>query len=222
MPSWTERLKRWDYLRQRAYRFDLLLIVALLCLRSSAFGSYYVPSGSMRPTISVGERFLANKLAYGLRLPGVDGYVWRWAEPQCGDIVVFQQPQKKVDFVKRVVGVPGDRIRIEGNQVWRNGRPAALTPAGTEAGALIFTEDLAGRTHQVRLDPNRPLCPRLPELTVPAGQLFVLGDSRDTSWDSRFWGFVPLDAVAGKLVWRWYSPGDNLLWPEWRKIGTIQ
>ncbi len=222
MRSWVERVKRWDYLRQRKYKFDLLLIVALLCLRSSAFGSYYVPTGSMRPTIRSGERFLANKLAYGLHLPGMNGYVWRWAEPQCGDIVVFPQPQKQIDFVKRVVGVPGDRICIKDNQLWRNGRPVPLTPVAIEDGALILSENLAGRAHRVRLDPARPMRPQLPELTVPAGQLFVLGDSRDTSWDSRFWGFVPLDSVSGKLVWRWYSPGDNLQWPEWGKIGTIQ
>ncbi len=188
-----------------------LLVVALVTasLRSAVADWNDVPSGSMRPSILEGDRILVNKLAYDLRLPFTTWRLLRWADPRPGDIVVLLAPHDGVRLVKRVVGVPGDRLEMRANRLVVNGRPAAYGPLRPEllasrvplpSGRVLATEELPGAAHAVMVAPATGPAGSFAALTVPARSYFVMGDNRDESSDSRAFGFVDRDLILGRAL----------------------
>jgi signal peptidase I len=174
-----------------------------LAARASLADHYHVPSGSMEPTIRVGDRLLVDKRAYGLRVPGT--HVWLTArEPARGDVVVFDAPTQDLVLVKRLVGLPGDRVAFDGQTLRINGAVVAQRTAA--GGARI--ERLGGRDHPVFAGPDQG--PAYGERVVPPGYYFVMGDHRGDSADSRFWGFVPRANLLGRAVAVLYSGARDL------------
>lgn len=189
-----------------------LLIVALVlfAFRSAVADWYDVPTGSMKPTILEGDRVFVHKTAYDLKVPFTKWHLIEWGNPQRGDIVVCFSPEDGIRLVKRVVAVPGDRIELSNNRLLVNGVEAEYDPLEAKATKDFPAQELshyqfaeetvAGRTHPVMFIPEIQSCSSFPEQTVPAGQYFMMGDNRDNSKDSRYFGFVPRDEIIGKAV----------------------
>ena len=193
--------------------FPVLAVV--LILRSFVAEPFRIPSSSMMPTLLIGDFILVNKFSYGLRLPITNKKVISIGEPERGDVVVFRPPhQPEQDWIKRVIGLPGDTIEYLDNTVHVNGEPFAYRAMGRYegrgrgrdmSGAQLFSEAIPGRerTHQV-LETQLPIRdPAEGRWTVPEGHYFVMGDNRDRSDDSRFWGTLPEGQLRGKafLIW---------------------
>jgi signal peptidase I len=178
--------------------------VVVLVARTSLADHYQVPSGSMRPTVQIGDRVLVDKSAYGLRLPLVDGYLVRGAEPERGDVVVLEAPDTGIVLLKRVVAVPGDRVEVHAGQVWIDGQPA---PVGVEDGTELELLE-GGRRHPVALGDGGP---DYGPIAVPADRYLVLGDNRGGSRDGRFFGLVGRDALLGRVERVYFREGG----PAW-------
>lgn len=186
-----------------------LMILVMLAFRSAVADWHDVPSGSMQPTLLVGDRIIVDKLAYDVKLPFGGGVLHRRADPVPGDIVTCSSPADGKRLVKRVIGAPGDVIELRDNRLTVNGRPVAYGPAdeaalrrlvGKEADGWRFArEELAGRPHAVAFAGGGRR-PDLPAFRVPDGQYFLLGDNRDLSADSRWFGFVPREDIAGRVI----------------------
>ena len=203
----------------------ILLILAILLIRYSVIEPYKIPSGSMIPTLKIGDHIFVNKLSYGLRLPFI-GEVKRWSEPKRGDVVIFAPPLNngKV-YVKRLVGLPGDKIRVEDDKLYVNDKFIQKTPTDfypimnnvakdeteqaqyTPDNYTLYTEDLEGVKHyalQIK-DRGKIYYAFSTEVVVPEGSLFFMGDNRDNSEDSRVWGFASRSEVRGKAMFIWLS-----------------
>ena len=197
----------------KEWRSTLLFLLLMCAFRSSLADIYNVPTGSMKPTVVEGDRVLTEKIAYDLRLPFTPLVLWHRADPQRGDIVVLYSPEDGMRLLKRVVAVPGDVVAMHDERVTIDGRPLQYAgPAPGEGAALpdasayVFEqEDLTGHEHAVMFDPGRPALRDFAPLTVPAGQYFVMGDNRDDSKDSRYIGFIPRSAIAGRAFAVGYS-----------------
>ncbi len=199
--------------------FPIILIVLLL--RSFLVEPFRIPSGSMMPTLLVGDFILVNKFTYGLRLPVLNKKVIQINEPQRGDVVVFKYPKNPtVDYIKRVVGIPGDRIDYQNKTLYVNGQPQSQTPIGEfvgsgtnakENGMLKRIETLNGKEHAILVNPATPDfsygCQALLRgpITIPDYHYFAMGDNRDNSNDSRCWGLVPEENLVGKAFGIWMS-----------------
>jgi len=207
--------------------FPIILLV--LGLRSFVAEPFRIPSSSMMPTLLVGDFILVNKFTYGLRLPVLNTKVVELGAPARGDVVVFRypgagpgDPQAGVDYIKRVVGLPGDRITFRDRMLYVNDEPVAKRPVGVYVGsgmgremtgATLLEAELAGREHQI-LEMGPFGDPRAENSwVVPEGEYFMMGDNRDRSLDSRYWGFVPERNLVGKafVVWLncegWFCSG---------------
>lgn len=201
------------------------VILAVLVLRSFLIEPFRIPSESMVPTLLKGDFILVNKFAYGLRLPVLNTKVAGSGQPQRGDVVVFRYPpEPSIAYIKRMVGLPGDRLEYRGNQLFINGQPVPLTlqaDDSTGSGYQQFTEQLGNVAHRVQfLAQERWGSPSYwPGLQfrrefdgtvswayqVPVGHYFVMGDNRDNSADSRFWGLVPEENLIGKAFFIWMN-----------------
>ena len=169
-----------------------------------------VPSGSMKPTILEGDRVFVNKLAYDLRVPFTMMRLSRWADPIRGDIVVLISPHDGKRLVKRVIGVPGDTVELSHDRLIVNGQAADYGPPDERtiaelgrdhpASAVVRTETSEGRRHAVILDPTTGAMPSFLPVKVPEGRYLVLGDNRDNSFDSRFFGFVDRYRILGRVT----------------------
>lgn len=184
--------------------FPVLLLV--LVIRSFIAQPFHVPTGSLEPTVLPGDFVFTNQFIYGLRLPVINTKIVPITEPKRGDIVVLRWPvDPQVDFVKRVIGLPGDHIIYKNKQLIINGIPATLTPIGPaideEPGENItvmqYQEDLLGVKHDILINPYSQGTGDL-DVTVPPNHYFMMGDNRDNSDDSRTWGFVPEANIVGK------------------------
>ena len=202
--------------------FPVLFVV--LVLRSFLYEPFQIPSGSMLPTLQIGDFILVNKYHYGLRLPVAGTKVVNLNNPQRGDVMVFKFPEdRKTNFIKRVVGLPGDRIRYENKQLYINGIAmqqsllAQLPPARPRV--QLVEENLGAVRHQIYKDITPHV--RNGEWVVPAGNYFVMGDNRDNSNDSRYWGFVPDDLVVGKAVAIWMHWETFFSLPSFAHVGAI-
>lgn len=208
--------------------FPIFLIV--LVLRAFLVEPFRIPSGSMMPTLLVGDFILVNKFAWGLRLPITKDKVVALGEPKRGDVAVFRwPPNPKLDYIKRVIGVPGDRIRYQNKTLYINGEQVGVkalgpyTPEGSgmrATGSYEATEQLGDVAHSVLINPMYPdfgpSCGFLGhrEITVPAGHYFMMGDNRDDSNDGRCWGLVPEENLVGKAFMIWMS------W-DWQRTGIV-
>ncbi len=200
-PEWVEFPKSF---------FPVLVIV--LVLRSFLIEPFKIPTGSMVPTLLVGDYILVNKFAYGLRLPILGTEFIPIGEPKTGDIMVFKYPEKpSINYIKRVVGVPGDVVRYENKTIYINDKPveqkfeAQFPPSQPEY--KIYRESLGDVTHDIMITELRPSEPSR-TWVVPEDSYFVLGDNRDNSRDSRYWEFVPDKLVVGKAFAVWmHMPG---------------
>jgi signal peptidase I len=213
--------------------FPVILIVFLL--RSFLVEPFRIPSGSMLPSLYIGDFILVNKFSFGIRLPVINRKVVDLADPKRGDVVVFRFPHDpSINYIKRVVGVPGDRVVYKGKALYINGkameqsdvRPYASSTLGDLYGEVVrATEELDGTKHDI-LKMDRP-DPDAVERVVPAGHYFVMGDNRDQSNDSRFWGFVPDENLVGRAFLIWFSwdladRSDKWFWQRilWERIGN--
>jgi signal peptidase I len=186
-------------------RIFLVMLLVVSSLRSALADWNDVPTGSMKPTIEIGDRVVVNKLAYDLKVPFTTIELVKWADPQRSDIVVLFSPQDGTRLVKRVVALPGDTISMADNQLLVNGKAAKWSPmtAGedTEQGLTLIThETMFGRTHTMMLTPHFPAMRSFGPVAVPAGQYFVMGDNRDNSNDSRFIGFISRKSIVGRAT----------------------
>jgi len=215
-PTWIEYCKSF-----------FPVILAVLLLRSFLIEPFRIPSGSMMPTLLVGDFILVNKFDYGIRLPVLNKKIIDIGEPSRGDVVVFRYPKDpSVDYIKRVVGLPGDRIGYYNKILHINGKPIAQVPAGvfvgkgsgvSMSGAGERQEQLGDVQHQILVMPRTPGLEG--EFVVPENEYFVMGDNRDNSNDSRYWGTVPEENLVGKAfrIWmNWDSANGGI---EWDRIG---
>lgn len=206
--------------------FPIFLIVLLL--RSFLVEPFRIPSGSMMPTLLIGDFILVNKFDYGIRLPVINTKIIDIDKPRRGDVIVFRYPEDpSTPFIKRVVGVPGDHISYANKTVYINGKPMEQKElgiyrgvgAGIEmTGASVRDEQLDEVQHDILVVAQRPSL-EIEEFVVPDGHYFVLGDNRDNSKDSRYWGTVPDANLIGKafLIWmNWDSKNGGV---DWSRIG---
>jgi len=195
----------------REYRGTLLLLALLLCFRSAWADWVTVPTGSMNPTILEGDRVLVDKLSFGLRIPFTRVHLTAGENPARGEIVVFDSPRDGTSLVKRVVAVPGDVIALDGERLIVNGRRARYMAESGEhlRGMLAATlaqeprvlrEQGEGRAHDILLLPARLSRWPFGPVRVPPGMYFMLGDNRDNSGDSRYFGFVPRRNIVGRAT----------------------
>ena len=215
------------------------VIVVVFLLRSFLFEPFKIPSGSMIPTLQIGDLILVNKFHYGIRLPVANTKVTAGNPVQRGDVMVFRYPPKpSVDYIKRVVGVPGDEVAYLNKKLTVNGQAVAseaLPDYFDESTMRYFRherEQLPGKTHEIILDNERPaFIPGADEFPmrqncrynvegvvckVPEGHYFMMGDNRDNSLDSRYWGFVPDRNIVGKAFFVWMNFGN------FKRIGPFQ
>jgi len=223
-PEAVNRLLKEPMLTEYARSFFPVLLL-VLALRSFLFEPYQIPSESMVPTLEVGDFILVNKYAYGIRLPVLGTKVFDVGQPQRGDVMVFIPPHEPRYFIKRVVGVPGDRVRYQDKVLYINGErvPQTYVDQFTIDGGptvQIFDEDLASHTHRIYRYPAARL-EQPQEWTVPEGHYFMMGDNRDRSDDSRRWGFAADAKIVGKAVAVWVHKDPGFHWPTFARNGWI-
>jgi signal peptidase I len=192
----------------------VVAVILALIIRTFLFQAFKIPSGSMLDTLLIGDHLLVNKFIYGTQLPFSDATYLKMRDPQRGDVIVFEFPDdegksyfQRRDFIKRVVGTPGDRIEIKSKQVYVNGEPFNIPQEVHKDKQVIPSvagpRDFAG------------------PIKVPSDSYFVMGDNRDYSFDSRFWGFVPKSKIKGLAFikyWSWDSQENTV---RWSRIGRL-
>ncbi|MBI3604649.1 MAG: signal peptidase I [Nitrospirae bacterium] len=188
-----------EYLEAIATAFVLAIIVITFVVQA-----FKIPSGSMIPTLSVGDHIFVLKFMYSIKNPFSDTILFHTWEPKRGDVVVFKYPKnEKIDFIKRLIGEPGDTIEIRSKQVYINGEPLK-EPYSIHSDPLTIRER----------DEFGPV-------TVPAGKYFMMGDNRDQSLDSRFWGFVSENKIKGKAFLIYWSWDGKDRWVRWERTGNL-
>lgn len=194
----------------------IIAVILALFIRTFIVQAFKIPSGSMLETLQIGDHILVSKFIYGIKMPFTGTVLIPWKNPQPNDIIVFKYPQDpSLDYIKRVIAIGGDTVEIRDKKIFING-----TAFDDKHGQ--FKDD---NIHPPSTDPRDNFGPA----TVPAGQVFVMGDNRDNSYDSRFWGFVDLKAVRGKafiLYWSWdvnkpLFSADRFTSVRWGRIGNL-
>jgi len=193
--------------REYAESFIWALAIALL-IRTFVLQPFEIPSGSMENTLLVGDHIFVNKFIYGTRIPFTDKRIWKIRDPKRGDVIVFEfPPDRSKDFIKRVIGVPGDMIMVRNKHVYVNGIP--------------YRNPHAMHTDPEVLPGSRSPRDNFGPVRVPAGDYFVMGDNRDNSYDSRFWGFVPNSDILGPAFIKYWSWDGDTWRVRWRDIGQL-
>jgi signal peptidase I len=186
----------------------ILAIVIAFFIRTFVIQAYKIPSGSMKPTLLIGDHILVSKFNYGIHLPLIRSTLIPVGTPKRGDIVVFIYPEdRSKDFIKRLIGLPGDTIEIRDKKIFVNGLPWN-DAYGVNVDNMVIPGSVQPRDN-------------FGPVTVPEGSLFVMGDNHDESYDSRFWGFVPMKDVLGKaliIYWSWNHENRDV---RWNRIGSI-
>ncbi|HEX7381320.1 MAG TPA: signal peptidase I [Nevskiaceae bacterium] len=216
----------WAALDFGAGLFPVILFVFVV--RSFVVEPFRIPSGSMYPTLHIGDFILVNRWDYGLRCPVGECRLVGDGTPHRGDVIVFKfpgnGPDKGEDFIKRVIGLPGDHIRYVDKRLWINGKEVPERPDGfyvTPNGGDYerFEETIGGVTHGILINPNVP--PQDFSYTVPPDSYFVMGDNRDNSYDSRYWGPVPDKDLKGRAFFIWMNWDAAKFRPDWHRIGDV-
>lgn len=217
-PTWKSRLHD---LWRNWILFILIAVVVTTSFRSAVADWNDVPSGSMRPTILEGERIFVNRLAYDLKVPHTRLRLARWAEPERGDIVICRSPLDGERLVKRVIGLPGDVLAMHDGRLHLNGSPLSYEAGAGDPGMRGFREGLPGRPHAVQFMPDAGRARDLQPVRIPTGKFFVMGDNRDNSADSRYFGYMDRDAIMGevKAVVASVDPERYFL-PRWNRWFT--
>jgi signal peptidase I len=225
LPQKSFKKQAWDNILSMGSAILLVFVI-----RSSVIEAFKIPSGSMIPTLLVGDQIFVNKFAYGLRVPLTDWigsqplYFFKNKGPARGDIIVFRYPvDPDIYFIKRVIGLPGDKIEMKDKVVYVNGKPFDRKPLSEAENNQIFNNSLEdsgeypkermsifhdrfdNETATIMIDKQSYFSINFDPVTVPEGQYFVMGDNRDNSKDSRFWGFVPFENIKGKAFIVWLS-----------------
>ena len=186
----------------------IIAIMIALVVRTFIIQAYKIPSGSMKPTLLIGDHILVNKFIYGIKIPYFRKIIFPVTDPRRGDIIVFIYPNdRSKDFIKRVIGLGGEKIEIKNKIIFINGKEYA-DAIGVYSDKVIYPAAMQPRDN-------------FGPVTVPEGSLFVMGDNRDESMDSRFWGFVDLKDVEGKafiIYWSWNHEDQNL---RWKRLGSL-
>lgn len=208
-----EKTRAKSVLREYTEAIVIAILLALV-IRAFVVQAFKIPSGSMKPTLLIGDHILVNKFIYGIKVPFTDYELIHISNPKRGDIVVFEYPvDPSKDFIKRVIGLPGDTIRIDNKVVYVNDQ-ALIEPYAVQSDDKILPAGVSPRDN-------------VGPLVVPPRSLFVMGDNRDESYDSRFWKFVSMDALKGKafiIYWSWNKEGRFVLNPNesyvrWNRLG---
>ena len=211
----TSQKKQKSVVREYTEALLVALLLALF-IRSFIVQAFKIPSGSMLPTLQIGDHILVSKFAYGLRLPyPFETLVFEWARPDPDDVIVFVYPKDETkDFIKRVVAVAGDEVQIRNKQLFVNGVADESIYAHFANPDRIIP---GPRDNYPPLLPDRSIEP----VVVPQGKLFVMGDNRDHSHDSRFWGFVDAHDVKGKAFLIYWSWDGQDRWVRWERLGAL-
>ena len=200
---------------------EALLVAAILALIIRAFivQAYKIPSGSMEDTLLIGDHLLVCKFIYGTHIPFTDGKILKFDEPERGDIIVFEFPEdadkswwKRRDFIKRVIGVPGDQVEVRNKRVYVNGTPYIIEQEVHKEPGTIYPGTMP------EMQDRRDF---MPAVVVPEGKYFVMGDNRDRSYDSRFWGFVDENQIKGQAFIKYWSWDRETFRPRWSRIGRL-
>ena len=206
--SFASTLSRQAYAFWRNIRGLVLFLVLMSLFRSAIADHMRVPTGSMNPTVVEGDQILVNKLAYGLRIPFTHLWLYEGTGPQRGDIITFDSPEDGETWLKRVVGLPGDTVAMQDEQVTINGKPLAYSQGDQSAAAALpnrtrelrlefANEQLGDVAHPIMLAPEVPALRSFGPVTVPPGQYLLLGDNRDNSKDSRYIGMIERRRITG-------------------------
>ncbi len=204
----------------RNNRGVLLFIVLMSLFRSVVADWNHVPSGSMQPSILIGDRILVDKLAYDLRLPFSHVSLLQLGQPQRGDIVIFDSAAADERLVKRLIGLPGDRVAMRNNRLWLNGKWLSYQPLRQGDDGIVVSETIKGHAHPVHWAEQPSQLSNFGPVTVPEGSYLMLGDNRDNSADSRVIGFVPRSEIVGRAekvvvsfnYENYYLPRNDRLW----------
>lgn len=224
--------KKKDSGREFVEAIVVALVLALF-IRTFIVQAFKIPSGSMIPTLLVGDHILVNKFIYGIGIPFTDDKLIEFGTPKRGEVIVFKFPKDpSKDFIKRVIGLPGDTVAIKNGVIQINGTPVPMISKGSydyqeaSEGELLkntlHEEVLGDNPHPVIMASTGFFGPReFDPVTVPDGQLFMMGDNRDRSNDSRYWGFVDISAVEGRAIaiyWSWDSDETTV---RWDRLGDL-
>jgi signal peptidase I len=222
-----ERIKKNITVIVRGWIVSIIIALLIATSFKSAVADWnVVPTGSMKPTIIEGDRIFVNKLAYDLKIPYTTIHIAQWGDPQRGDIVVFYSPADGRRLVKRVIGIPGDSISMRNNELLINGEiipyesidRTAFDESLNESAFVFFRENLTGRKHAVMITPSSPSMRSFGPVEVPQNKYFMMGDNRDNSGDSRFFGFVDRRNIVGRVSWIVISLDlDNYYMPRWNR-----
>lgn len=231
----------------KEFKSIVLIVVAVLAFRSTFFEPFKIPSGSMIPTLMIGDFILVNKFSYGFKVPFTDWfgdpvYVTGPDKPDRGDIIVFKYPKNPdLNYIKRVVGLPGDTVQIIDKVVYVNDEPIPVEEIGGEEimedmdekfkrfNFKFFETKTGGHDHVTMVDEDNVYIANFNKIVVPEDRYFVMGDNRDFSADSRIWGFVPFENIKGEAVmiwfslsfpWPWSQEDETFKFRPWR-IGTM-
>jgi signal peptidase I len=211
----VEKIRSKSVVREYTEAIVIAILLALV-IRAFVVQAFKIPSGSMKPTLLIGDHILVNKFIYGIRLPIWNTELFHFGDPKRGDIVVFRYPvDPSKDFIKRVIGTPGDTIRVQDKKVFVNDQ-SLEEPYAVHSDSRILPASVSPRD-------NMSL------ITVPPNSLFVMGDNRDESYDSRFWKFVDMSDLRGKafiIYWSWNREGELTLTPSlsyirWNRLGKL-
>lgn len=213
----------------RGWGVSLVIAVLIATSFKSAIADWNdIPSGSMKPTILIGDRVFVNKLAYDLKIPYTTTHLAKWSDPKRGDIVVFYSPEDGTRMIKRVVGIPGDTVGMRQNRLFINGEFLNYQPvadgASGESGEsrpqpfYVFQEDLTGISHTVQFSPSLPPQATFTPIVLSEDQYFMMGDNRDNSADSRFFGLVERKLIVGQATKIVLSRDGSFLNPRWERL----
>jgi signal peptidase I len=233
---------RKSTLREYAESIGVAIAVALL-LRAFVVEAFQIPSGSMIPTLEVGDHIFVSKFSYGLSIPFTDTKILQYGTPERGDVIVFKFPQDhSTDYIKRVVGLPGDTVEVRQGQLYVNGQEvrrerlrmpchySEVSNAGVpdDHDCEHWVETLGNKVHDTILEPSHPAIDQ-PRTVIAPNEVFVMGDNRDNSYDSRKWGTVNMSLIKGRALIIWWSRGNSKQWDpvswmqaiRWKRFFTV-